>query len=263
VVERNEGELTVDGDADSDSRAGSGGQDGQAHDAGTARPEDRVAERFLELESQLAAGEDSTLPDGTVRAGRLVDAELVPAATAPETYPVDLGAGQALALAVELDGGRQVTAYLDWPAGHDPEESSTLGRLLAGMDIAPEQLAELYGRRVLVEVVDGHYSLYLPDEQPRGTGRNRYGVLAGALGSLATLAGLALAPSGLTMLLFLLVTLVVLPLFTYRDAWYLRTHSDWEGGPAFWATLAMIPGVNLLSTALYLLARGRATYLTG
>jgi len=64
-------------------------------------------------------------------------------------------------------------------------------------------------------------------------------------------------------LLFLLVTLVVLPLFTYRDAWYLRTHSDWEGGPAFWATLAMIPGVNLLSTALYLLARGRATYLTG
>lgn len=61
-------------------------------------------------------------------------------------------------------------------------------------------------------------------------------------------------------MLFVLLTLCVLPVFTYRDAWYLRAHSDCEGDPVFWATLAMLPGLNLLLTALYLRDRGRATF---
>ena len=230
---------------------------------GSVRPEDGAAERFLELESELAAGSDATLPDGTVRPGRLVDVALVPVADVPDGYPLDPGTGRALAVTLEVAGGRRVPAYLNWPEDGDPSEESTLGRLLAGLKIAPEQLGELYGRQVLVEVADGRYTLYLPDEPPRGTGRDRYGMVAAAAASVATLAGLTLGvgPGLPLLLLFVLLTVLVLPTVTYRDAWYLRTHSDWEGGPVFWATLAMLPGVNLVSTALYLRDRGRATFL--
>lgn len=257
VPERTDEELTVDAGEHTDSdgrgqRADSGGE--PVHD------EDRVAERFLELEAELAAGTDATLPDGTVRAGRLVDAALLPAPEVPDDYPVDVGTDQALGLTVELESGRRVPTYLDWPESRDPREDSTLGRLLAGLEVAPAQLAELYGRRVLVEVVDGRYTLYLPGEQPRGTGRDVYGVVAGAAASVATLVGAGLGLP-FALLGFLLVTVLVVPFFTYRDSWYLRTHSDWEGGPVFWATLAMLPGLNLLSTAVYLRARRNATYL--
>ena len=221
-----------------------------------------VAERFLELESELTAGPEATLPDGTVRSGRLVDAELVSAADIPEEYPRHPGTGRALAVTLEIAGGRRVPAYLDWPEDGDPTAESTLGRLLAGLDVAPEQLAELYGRRVLVEVVEGRYTLYLPEEPPRGTGRDVYGVVAGAVASVATLLGLALGVgSGVGLFVLFLVLTLVVPFFTYRDAWYLRTNSDWEGGPVFWATLAVVPGLNLVSTGLYLLARTRVTYL--
>ena len=258
-----EEELTVD----ASDRTASGDSTGPAPetgpDEGPRRTEDRTAERFLELESALAAGSGATLPDGTVRPARLVDAELVPAADVPEGSPLAPGDGRALVVTLELAGGRTVSAYLDWPEEGDPAEESTLGRLLAGLDVAPERLAELYGRRVLVEVVDGRYRPYLPAEPPRGTGRAVYGVVAGAVASVVTLLGLALGVgSGLVLLVaFLLLTVVVLPFFTYRDAWYLRTNSDWEGGPVFWATLATFPGVNLVSTALYLRGRAGATFL--
>ena len=249
------GEVTVDAGERTDSNG-----NGQRVDNGEPVDGDRVAERFLELEAELAAGAEATLPDGTVRTGRVVDAALLSAAEVPESYPVDVDTDHALGLTVELESNRQVPTYLDWPENRDTGEDSTLGRLLAGFEIAPERLAELYGRRVLVEVVDGRYTLYLPEEQPRGTGRDIYGVVAGVAASIATLGGVGLdAP--LALLGFLLVTVLVLPGFTYRDSWYLRTHSDWEGGPVFWATLAMLPGLNLLSTAVYLRARHSATYL--
>lgn len=260
-----EQELTVDAGRRTDSDDTVGGNPDA--DAGTGRQSertaDRTAERFLELESELAAGSDATLPDGTVRPARLVDAQLVSATDVPEEYPLALGGGRVLAVTLELAGGRDVRAYLDWPEDGEPTEESTLGRLLAGLDVAPGQLAELYGRRVLVEVVDGHYTPYLPAESPRGTGRDVYGVVGGAVASVASLLGLALGVnSGLLLLVaFLVLTVVVLPLFTYRDAWYLRTNSDWEGGPVFWATLAMFPGLNLVSTALYLRGRAGATFL--
>ena len=60
---------------------------------------------------------------------------------------------------------------------------------------------ELYGRQVLVGVANGRYRLYLPDEPPHGTGRDRYGVIAGAAASVATLAGLELGVGSGTLLL--------------------------------------------------------------
>jgi len=262
----NEEELTVDAGepADSDTAADRASPDADMEpNEQVQRTEDSTAKRFLELESELAAGSDATVPDGTVRPARLVDARLAPATDVPDGYPLALGEGRVLAVTLELAGGREVQAYLDWPEDGEPAEESTLGRLLAGLDVAPEQLAELYGQRLLVEVVDGHYTPYLPAEPPRGTGRDVYGMVAGAAASVAALVGLALGvgSGALLFVTFLLLTVVALPLFTYRDAWYLRTNSDWEGGPAFWATLAMVPGLNLVSTALYLRARNRATVL--
>jgi hypothetical protein len=44
----------------------------------------------------------------------------------------------------------------------------------------------------------------------------------------------------------------------YYDAWDLRTTTNWEGGPLFWATLAMIPGLNILGVVAYLILRQNA-----
>lgn len=224
------------------------------------RPVETTAERFLELETELA-GAEPTLPDGTVRSGYIADAALVPVGEVPEGYPVSLGADRALAITIELETGREVPAYLDWPADEGPTADSMLGRLLQTVDLEPEHLADLYGSRVLVTVTDGHYTLYVPDHPPRGSGRTVYGVVLGAVASIGSLIGFVLAPSSALFLIFVLTTLLVLPWLTYRDAWHLRTHSDWDGGPLFWATVAMLPGVNVLSTALYLSQRSSATRL--
>ena len=225
------------------------------------RPEDEAAARFLELEAELAAATSPALPDGTIRHGVLVDASLVSTSDVPAEYPVEVTSSRALALSVELDTGKKVTAYLDWPADGKPGEDSTLGRLLTGLSVPPEQLGELYGQRVLMTVIDGHFTLYVPEESPRGTGVNVYGVIGTAVASIATLLGFTLSPGSLLFLAFVITTLVLLPFFTYRDAWYLRTNSDWDGGPLYWASLAMIPGLNVLSTAVYLSQRRSATFL--
>lgn len=225
-----------------------------------ARPEDEAAARFLELEAELADAASPALPDGTVRHGVLVDATLVSASAVPAAYPLDITSRQALALSVELDTGKSVTAYLDWPADGEPGDDSTLGRLLSGLDVPPEQLGELYGKRVLTTVIAGHYTLYVPEEPPRGSGENVYGVLATAVASIATLVGFTLSPGSLLFLGFVITTFL-LSFFTYRDAWYLRTNSDWDGGPLYWGSLAMFPGVNVLSTAVYLSQRRKATFL--
>lgn len=225
------------------------------------RPEDEAAARFLELEAELTNAASPAVPDGTVQHGVLVDATLVPATEVPAAYPLDITSRQALALSVELDTGTEVTTYLDWPADGEPGDDSTLGRLLTGLDVPPEQLGELYGQRVLTTVIAGHYTLYVPEEPPRESGANVYGVLGTAVASIATLIGFTLSPGSLLFLGFVITTFLLLPFFTYRDAWYLRTNSDWDGGPLYWASLAMFPGVNVLSTAVYLSQRRNATFL--
>ena len=83
----------------------------------------------------------------------------------------------------------------------------------------------------------------------------------------ATLGLVALAAAGLVpipsalLALAALVNFVLLPYATYRDASYLRGHSDWEQGPPFWATLSMVPGLNVLVSALYLRSRRNAWFL--
>ena len=226
-----------------------------------SNPEDQVAERFLELEAELTQSPEVTLPDGAIRRGQIVDAHRVPTAEIPDNYPVSIGSGQALVLTVDVVGIGEVQTYLDWPSDGEPGEESTLGRLLDSLGVDPDRLASLYGQTVLVEVVDSAYTLYVPSESPRGGDRTT-GITASLGASLATLAG-AVVASGtvatLSLVIFFLLTFVVLPYMTYRDGWYLRTHSDWEGGPVFWTVLSMIPLCNVLSTATYLSGRRNAT----
>lgn len=219
---------------------------------------DRTAQRFLELESELDAGGGAP-PEGERRRGQVVDAERVDAAEIPSSYPADIG-GAALALEVELESGRRVPVFLDWPADGTSDRDTELGRLLSALGVPADALAELYGAELLLAVEDGHYTVYTPDSAPRGTQHGWVGILAGVFFNLLSPLALAtgLLSGNLFLLVFLVVNLVVLPLSTYSDAWNLRTTTDWEGGPLFWATLAFVPGVNVLSSALYFLGRGRA-----
>jgi hypothetical protein len=229
----------------------------------TADP-DRAADSFLELESELDV-EDA--PETGRTTGLVVDAATVPAAEVPASYPVDVTTTSVLALTLDTAGGREVTAYLEWPDDGVVEPSSRLGRLLAAAGVSADDFADLYGRTLLLERTGEHVTVFVPPEQPRGHGDWSLGVAAGLTFNVATFglaalaaAGLAPVPSGFVAL-FTLVNLFLLPYATYRDATYLRSHSDWEQGPPFWAALSMVAGLNVLVSALYLRSRRNAWFL--
>lgn len=123
-------------------------------------------------------------------------------------------------------------------------------------------LSDLYGREVLLERVEGHDALVVPSESPRGSDRWWPAVAVGH-GLNVALLGLSLATGGLSTLLvglWVLLTLVGLPYATYRDAWYVRTHSDWRQGPLFWAALSIVPVVNAVVGLSYFWTRSRARF---
>ncbi len=224
--------------------------------AGSREDLDSAAESFLTLEDDLDAGEVS----GTAW-GHAVDVERVPAGSVPDTYPVEIRSEEALALALDVDGDR-VRAYFGW----DDAPEDRLGRLLELKNIPADRFADLHGESLFLAVEDGHYVPVVPEESPRGSPLGVYGVGAGfGLNLLVALLGLlglgSVVASAPVVAVWLLANLVGLPAATYADAWHHRTHTDWNGGPLFWTTLAAIPGVNVLSSAAYLLGRARSTPL--
>jgi hypothetical protein len=220
----------------------------------TSDDPDRAAESFLDLEADAVPA-----PADRVW-GRAVDVAVVPVAEVPEGYPVDIATAEALALSLDVRGERVQTYF----AFDEDLTDDRLGRLLALKDISPDRFADLHGESVCLSVEDGHYVPVVPDEPPRGSAVGGYGIPAILSASLIGL-WLAAAGGGALVVGFgvalWLLTLVVLPVATYFDAWHLRTRTDWDGGPLFWATLALVPGVNLLASAVYLLGRRRATRL--
>jgi len=215
---------------------------------------DAAAGSFVRLEGELDGVDEASAQ--RVRGRALVsDAERVDASVVPEDYPLDIDSEEALALTLDPGAG-EATAYLDWPT--DGGSESPLRYLL---DATDSRLGDLYGEAVFVERTGGHYVVVTPTERPRSSGDWGLGVGGGhavAAGLLALLpfSGLSLP----TVALWLFVTVLWIPYATYRDAWYLRTHSDWTGGPLFWATLSTIPGLNLLVGAAYLRQRARARF---
>ncbi len=244
----------ADAETASDQREESGESSDLA--PGEAGDIDDAAESFLELESQFGG---ETLPGG-VR-GRAVDVERVPASHVPEDYPVDIGTEEALALTLAVDGA-EVDVYFAFEADLADDR---LGRLLALKGIPADRFADLYGESILLTVEDGHHVPVVPDESPRGDATGFYGVAAGLgvnlLTVLLVLAGLGSVLSVPVVLAWVLANVLAVPAATYLDAWHLRTHTDWDGGPLFWATLGALPGVNVLSSLAYLRERARATPL--
>lgn len=230
----------------------------------TADPE-AAADSFIELEGEL---EPEAAPGPRRTTGLVVDADTVPADRVPATYPLDVATDEVLALTLEV-GGRETTAYLEWPTDGAVDPDSRLGRLLAATGVSADAFADLYGRTLLLERVGGHHVVYVPAERPVGSGDWSLGVAGGLAFNVAVLGLAALAAAGVPLALpgtvltacFLLVNLVVLPWATYRDARYLLSHSDWEQGPPFWAALSMVPALNVAVSALYLRSRSAAWFL--
>ena len=263
-------ERTVEADAEaeesrSDERAGDARAEETepAESLGAIESVDRAAERFLDLEGDLGDG------SGTVDAetGVVVDAERVDADAVPESYPIEGDPEEALALTVDV-GGREVSTFLAWPDGETEtaawrreDGDGRLGRLLSATGVG---LGDLYGRRVPLERVDGQSRVVVPSETPRSSGDWGIGVAAGqALNAvLLGLLGLGAAGGASPLLLgaVVLLSLVGLPYVTWKDAWYLRTHSDAREGPAFWAALSAVPGLNLLAGVEYLRRRAAARF---
>lgn len=226
--------------------------------------EDAAATSFLDLEAELAAEADGVGPaveDGTY--GQVVDATRVDADVVPADYPREIDADTAVALDLSLPDGRERTAFFAWPGD---DEDAPLARLLAALEIPLDSFADLYGKRLLLTVDGGYVLPAVPPSTPRGSPAGVYGVVAGLAVNLLAL-GLAVAGSSLLVwlpfvVLFLLVNLLALPLSTYADGWHLRTRTDWDQGPAFWALLSMLWGVNVVVSAAYLYSRRSAQPLS-
>jgi len=215
---------------------------------------DAAASSFLELESHFGGG---TSP-GRLR-GQAIDVERVPASTVPADYPVDIRTEEVIALSLDV-GGEHVDVYFEFD---EDLTDDRLGRLLALKGIPADRFADLYGESILLAVEDGHHVPVVPDESPRGDPTGVYGIAGGLGTNLLTLVllvvGLGEVFSVPLVLAWLLANVLGVPAATYLDAWHLRTHTDWEGGPLFWTALAALPGVNVLSSAAYLASRARAT----
>lgn len=205
------------------------------------------AESFVELEADLVAeGADPG-------AARVLDARTVPLGDVPPDYPRDVEGEEALVLELALESGDTVDAYFGWP----PPADGPLDRLLEALELSRESFANLNGRRLLVHREDEYVLPVVPESRPRGSPYGYEGILAGQAANLGLLAAAATGAISLPPLLLglLVLHLVVLPVATFLDGWHLRTTTDWNQGPSFWAVLQSIPGLNLLVTAAYLWLR--------
>lgn len=246
VSEEDERELTVQGTADAD----------RFDDRRTDTAVDRSAASFVRLEEQLSSDEGDVDPEG--RYASVVDADRVSRSVVPAEYPRRIESDTAVALTLAVPDGGRTTAYFAWPDHGD----APLARLLAALDIPLDSFADLNGRRLLVTVEDGYVIPVVPLERPRGSSAAVSGVAGCLAVTVLAIAGFALAPglfaTAWVLLAVLAATLFVLPVAIYRDAWWVRTHTDWRPGPAFWALCSLFVGLNVTVSAAYLYWRRRA-----
>lgn len=252
TVSEDEQEITRDRDEGSE---GDGSDDDPVTEE--VREIDEAADSFLEVEQELDA-----MAEGMQLRGQAIDVEQISASEVPGEFPYDVGTGDALALTLEVDQreGKTVTTYFQWPGDGSDER---LGRLLELCGVPLDRFADLHGEELLLEVESGHFVPVVPDEEPRGDDRAYWGILAGLFPSvLVFVASLFQSAEFLVSTWFfiswLVATFVVLPIAVYFDAWHLRTTTNWEGGPLFWAALSMIPGLNVVGVAGYLIVRENA-----
>lgn len=218
---------------------------------------DAAADSFLEVEQEI-----DTMAEGMQLRGQAIDVAQIPAHEVPDGFPYKIGTSDALALTLEIDQteGKTVTTYFEWPGQGGDER---LAKLMELHGVPMDRFAELHGEDLLLAVRDGHFVPVLPRDGVRGDDRAYFGVVGGFAFLLFPLVAWMFGVTGmigssLFFFLFILVHLVVLPVSIYLDAWDLRTTTNWTGGPLFWAFFAMIPGLNVMIVAAYLILRGNA-----
>jgi hypothetical protein len=255
--EREDGQESAVSDASQETQADESTGEDVGELSGDRETLDSAADSFLEVEQEFDG-----MVEGAQMHGQAIDVSQVPASEVPDDFPYDIQSDDALALTLELNQmeNETVTTYFEWPT--DSAEKR-LGKLLSLRDVPLDRFANLHGETILLTVEDGHVVPVLPDEERRGSDRGVWGVLAGlapsALIFVAGMLGLGgLVSSTSFVLVWLVATFLVLPISVYYDAWDLRTTTNWEGGPLFWATLAMIPGLNILGVVAYLILRQNA-----
>ncbi|MFC7073461.1 hypothetical protein ACFQJ7_00370 [Halovenus rubra] len=202
------------------------------------------------------------MSEGMQIRGRTVDVEQIPAGEVPDGYPDDVGQDDVLLLTLEVEGiaDKTVTTYVGWPGEEADEHLETLFDL---HDIPLGELGKLHGEELLLEVKAGHFVPVLPTEEPRGDARAYWGIIAGVFPSLLIFVG-GMMQAGNTLftqsfiVVWLLATVVVLPLSVYLDALDLRTTTNWGGSPLFWAFLSILPAMNVVTVAGYLIVRQNA-----
>lgn len=188
---------------------------------------------------------------------RIVEAAVVPVEDVPTDYPWELRTDSALALTVEFPGGTQAITYVEYREnGQDPR----FARVLEVAGPRYGSYADLYGERLLLEVVDGYWVPYVPPSGPRGSPVGAYGVWFGLAFNLLAILGVVLSGGWLLtaawfLLAFLLVNVLLVPAATLTDAWYLESHTDWGHAPLFWATCNAVPLLNVPVSAWYLATR--------
>lgn len=190
-----------------------------------------------------------------------VDVEVVPTDRVPEDYPRSYDTPEVLVLDLEApEGGERVTVYLPYPVDDTITPESDLGRLLDRVDVPPDRFADLLGERIPVTREDDHLVVDLDVRTALGSPLAIYGVV-GTYAVLLAAVALVLVGAGsllaspAAVVVLLVASSVVLPVATYLDGLYLRTTGDWHHAPEFWALLVLVPGINLVTTAIYLLTR--------
>ncbi|MXR52019.1 hypothetical protein GRX03_10460 [Halovenus sp. WSH3] len=191
--------------------------------------------------------------------------ERISASEVPTGYPVAIETAQALAVELTVEGTDEpvFVCYFE-PADRGPDDR--LSRLLGviGADDDPETLV---GRELLLTISEGYYVPVVPDDRPRGTPKAVLGIFAGlapsaVIGLVGVFApGAAFIGTRPFVAGWLVATFLLLPVSLYVDALYLRTTTNWTGGPRNWAVMAAVPGLNVLAVPLYLIARENADRL--
>lgn len=248
-----DGDGSVDTGGDS-TRAGDGPAEAVAGSADAAIEDMLALER--ELEADLGSAATGDAPAAT--RGNIAGATKVPASDVPADYPVPVGTDEALRIDVETGDGT-ATTYCEW----DGAETGHVARLLAALDREPADFANIYGDRVALDAVDGHYGIDLAAtralhgvDDARADPRVRRGRLAiAAILGVGTLGLLLLSLGSDAGAGAVLLASVGLPPAIYLDLDRVREHVPWPTREWAWIVGSLLPLLNLSIAAAYLVER--------
>lgn len=226
--------------------------------------QDRVARNLIDVESKIRNTPGTILPDGRVKSGTIKDIRIVSTDSVPSQYPKNISGEKSLVLDLESEDGKTIPVYMEWLEDDGNSSDDNLTYLFDMHQIQSGNISDLYGKRAFVKSDDGYFRLYTPNN-PKGVNQSQLSKIIGlVLSSYGLMFLMLYTPLGFTVitsLIFVVLNSVLLPHFIYQDAWYTRSHSDWEGGPLFWSSLSLFPILDTLIIAGYLYTRLKSKFV--